>query len=50
MKANPEKFQAIAFGKKAKNVDLSSFNVGSTVVECQDEVGKTGVIWTGRVN
>jgi hypothetical protein len=36
MKANPDKFQAIAIGKKANSLNLT-FDLGGTVLECEKE-------------
>ena len=37
MKANPEKFQAIAIGKKSRKLNLK-FDINSTEIKCDDEV------------
>jgi hypothetical protein len=37
MKANPDKFQAIAIGKKSKNENIS-FNLNGNIIKCEDEV------------
>jgi hypothetical protein len=37
MKANPDKFQAIAIGKKTKNENIS-FNLNGNIIKCEDEV------------
>ena len=42
MKANPDKFQAIAIGKKANSLNLT-FDLGGTVLECEKEVKLLGV-------
>ena len=42
MKANPDKFQAICFGKKA-NDSLTSFNIASTEINCEENVTLLGV-------
>jgi hypothetical protein len=36
MKANPDKFQAIAIGKKTKNENIS-FNLNGNIIKCEDE-------------
>ena len=42
MKANPEKFQAIAIGKKSRKLNLK-FDINSTEIKCDDEVKLLGV-------
>ena len=42
MKANPEKFQAIAIGKKSRKLNLK-FDIDCTEIECDDEVKLIGV-------
>ena len=42
MKANPEKFQAIAIGKKSSKLNLK-FDINSTEIKCDDEVKLLGV-------
>ena len=42
MKANPDKFQAIAIGKKTKNENIS-FNLNGNIIKCEDEVKLLGV-------
>ena len=42
MKANPDKFQAIAIGKKTKNKNIS-FNLNGNIIKCEDEVTLLGV-------
>jgi hypothetical protein len=42
MKANPDKFQAIAIGKKSKNENIS-FNLNGNIIKCEDEVKLLGV-------
>ena len=42
MKANPDKFQAIAIGKKANSLNLT-FDLGGTVLECEKKVKLLGV-------
>ena len=37
MKANPEKFQAIAVGKKTKDKNVT-FNLGGNQIKCESEV------------
>ena len=40
MKANADKFQAIAIGKKTKNENIS-FNLNGNIIKCEDEQGST---------
>jgi hypothetical protein len=42
MKANPDKFQAIAIGKKTKNENIS-FNLNGNIIKYEDEVKLLGV-------
>jgi hypothetical protein len=42
MKANPDKFQAIAIGKKTKNENFS-FNLNGNIITCEDDVKLLGV-------
>ena len=42
MKANPDKFQAIAIGKKTK-IENISFNLNGNIIKCEDEVKLLGV-------
>ena len=42
MKANPDKFQAIAIGKKTKNGDIK-FNLDGNEIKCEEEVKLLGV-------
>ena len=42
MKANPDKFQAIAIGKKTKNEHIS-FNLNGNIIKCEDEVKLLGI-------
>ena len=42
MKANTDKFQAIAIGKKNKNENIS-FNLNGNIITCEDEVKLLGV-------
>jgi hypothetical protein len=42
MKANPDKFQAIAFGKKTNDLNLS-FNIGQFTLPCEESVKLLGV-------
>ena len=42
MKANPDKFQAIAIEKKTKNENIS-FNLNGNMIKCEDEVKLLGV-------
>ena len=43
MQANPDKFQAIALGKKSKDHNLT-FNVNGSNIPCDDDVKLLGVI------
>ena len=38
MKANPDKFQAIAIEKKKKKKKNISFNLNGNIIKCEDEV------------
>jgi hypothetical protein len=49
MKANPDKFQAIAIGKKAKNQNLS-FNLNGNKIVCEDNVKLLGVTIDSDLN
>jgi hypothetical protein len=42
MKANPDKFQAIAIGKETKNENIS-FNLNGNIIKCENEVKLLGV-------
>ena len=42
MKANPEKFQAIAVGKKTKDINVT-FNLEGNQIKCESEVKLSGV-------
>jgi hypothetical protein len=42
MKANPDKLQAIAIGKKTENENIS-FNLNGNIIKCEDEVKLLGV-------
>lgn len=42
MKANPDKFQAIAIGKKSKNENIF-FNLNGNTIKCKDVVKLLGV-------
>ena len=42
MKANPEKFQAIAIGQKTKDQNIT-FNLNETTIKCEDSVKLLGV-------
>ena len=42
MKTNPTKFQAICIGKKARE-DITSFNIDSTEIKCEDNVTLLGI-------
>ena len=42
MKANPDKFQAIAIGKKTENKNIS-FNLDGNIIHCEKEVKLIGV-------
>ena len=49
MKANPEKFQAIAFGKKTHKLNIS-FNLDGVNINCEDEVKLLGVTFVFMLN
>ena len=42
MKANPEKFQAIAIGNQTRKEDIT-FNLESNDIKCEDSVKRLGV-------
>ena len=42
MKANPDKFQAICIGKKTHDA-IEQFQIGSTLIKCEDNVTLIGV-------
>ena len=42
MKANPDKFQAIAVGKRTKDESIT-FNLGYNIIHCEDHVKLLGV-------
>ena len=42
MKANPTKFQAICIGKRARE-DITSFNIDSAEIKCEDNVTLLGI-------
>ena len=42
MKANPDKFQAISFGKKG-NQQITEFTLGNTQIQCEDSVVLLGI-------
>ena len=42
MKANPDKFQAISFGKKG-NQQITDFTLGNTNIQCEDSVVLLGI-------
>ena len=42
MKANPDKFQAISFGKKG-NQQITYFTLGNTKIQCEDSVVLLGI-------
>ena len=42
MKVNPDKFQAISFGKRGKGV-ITDFKCGTTQVKCEDSVVLLGI-------
>jgi hypothetical protein len=46
MKANPEKFQAIAVGKKTKDKNLT-FNLEGNQIKCESEVKLSDVTIEG---
>ena len=43
MKANPSKFQAICIGKKTAHDNITSFNIDSVEIKCDDNVTLLGV-------
>ena len=43
MKANPDKFQAISFGKKGNQQIYTDFTLGSTKIQCEDSVVLLGI-------
>jgi hypothetical protein len=49
MKANPDKFQAIALGRKTKDLNIS-FNLGSCSIQCDPEVKLLGVTFDFMMN
>jgi hypothetical protein len=49
MKANPEKFQAIAVGKKTKGKNLT-FNLEGNQIKCETEVKVLGVTIDFKLN
>lgn len=42
MKANPDKFQAIAIGNKSHSENIS-FNLKGNIIKCEDQVKLLGV-------
>ena len=42
MKANPDKFQAICIGKKARD-NIESFQIGQTNIKCEENVTLLGI-------
>ena len=42
MKANPDKFQAIAVGKRTKDENIT-FNLDNNIIHCEDHVKLLGV-------
>ena len=49
MQANPDKFQAIALGKKTHDANIS-FNLNDNVIKCDDEVKLLGVTFDFMLN
>ena len=49
MKANPDKFQAIALGKKTNSLNLN-FDLGGNVIECENEVKLLGITIDSMLN
>jgi hypothetical protein len=49
MKANPDKFQATAIGKKTKSQNLS-FNLSGNKIVCEDDVKLLGVTIDSDLN
>ena len=43
MKANPDKFQALAISRKTYDHKIS-FDLGDNIIKCEDEVKPLGVI------
>ena len=49
MKANPDKFQAIAVGKRAKDENIT-FNLDNNIIHCEDHVKLVGVTIDFKLN
>ena len=49
MKANPDKFQAIAVGKRTKDENIS-FNLDNNIIHCEDHVKLLGVTIDFKLN
>ena len=49
MRANPDKFQAIAIGKKTHDANIS-FNLNDNIIKCDDEVKLLGVTFDFMLN
>lgn len=49
MQANPDKFQAIAVGKKTHHETIS-FNLNGNIIKCDDEVKFLGVTFDFMLN
>ena len=49
MQANPDKFQAIAIGKKTHDANIS-FNLNDNIIKCDDEVKLLGVTFDFMLN
>ena len=50
MKANPDKFQAIAIGKKNPKNKNISFNLNDNIIKCEDEIKLLGVTIDSELN
>ena len=49
MKANPDKFQAIAVGKRTKDENIT-FNIDNNIIHCDDHVKLLGVTIDFKLN
>ncbi len=49
MQANPDKFQAIAIGKKTNDQNIS-FNINGNIIKCDEEVKLLGVTFDFMLN
>ena len=50
MKANPDKFKAIAIGKKNPKNKNISFNLNDNIIKCEDEIKLLGVTIDSELN